>query len=256
MFNWSIYRITNPEGYVYIGRTNNLGRRKSYYKSIYNKKYAGKSLINNSLNKYGFESHVFEVIDEIFGTNKDIGSKEMFWIRTYMSNRNKWRDMNGLNLTDGGSGGMAGYKAPQEYKDRLKGRVSNMKGKKHSPETIALLKIKLKGKRGNRLGQKHTGTIEERKEKWGKMNIGNQYTKGYKKTAEQINNHRMSIMGKENKKLWIPIIQYDLNNNIINEFSSIKEAIKSTGLNKSTVHRNLNGTIKEPTKWRFKYKLI
>jgi hypothetical protein len=73
------------------------------------------------------------------GTISEGLSKEIFWIKSYMSNCVKYPEMRGLNLTDGGQGTI-GYKATDELRKRLsdyhKANPSRgMKGKKISEET-------------------------------------------------------------------------------------------------------------------------
>lgn len=57
-----VYMITNPVGQIYIGSTSNLRRRIIEYRCIGS--CIGQSKISESLIKYGFESHVFECIEE------------------------------------------------------------------------------------------------------------------------------------------------------------------------------------------------
>lgn len=138
---WTIYKIISPSNKIYIGVTSNYRKRYNYYK---NNNSEGQKKLSASFNKHGFENHTFEIIDTITGTLSQALSKEMFWIRTYMSNCVKYPEMKGLNLTDGGQGTI-GYKATDELRKRLsdyhKANPSKgMLGKKHSPESIAKVK--------------------------------------------------------------------------------------------------------------------
>jgi hypothetical protein len=56
-----IYKITSPTDKVYIGKTTNLKLRVNYYRRLKCKK---QPLLFNSLSKYGFDNHKFEVIYE------------------------------------------------------------------------------------------------------------------------------------------------------------------------------------------------
>lgn len=56
----TIYKITNPEGKVYIGQTNNLDRRLSQYKYA---KCHSQPKLRDSLNKYGFDKHIVVIAD-------------------------------------------------------------------------------------------------------------------------------------------------------------------------------------------------
>jgi group I intron endonuclease len=56
-----IYKITNPKGKLYIGQSINIKRREKEYKNLFCKQ---QPKIYNSLKKYGWENHIFEVIEE------------------------------------------------------------------------------------------------------------------------------------------------------------------------------------------------
>lgn len=138
--NWTIYRIVNPDGQYYIGKTMNINSRLYSHKNL--KRQSNKHL-KESIIKHGWGSHVVEVLEEFSGVEPDSNSKEMFWIRSYMSNRNKWPDGRGMNLTDGGKN-IIGYKHDETTKrkigasnslkvrtDEVKARISNsLKGVK------------------------------------------------------------------------------------------------------------------------------
>lgn len=54
-----VYRITSPSGKIYIGSTNSLSKRYSYYNSGASKNQVK---IHRSILKYGWENHVFDII--------------------------------------------------------------------------------------------------------------------------------------------------------------------------------------------------
>jgi group I intron endonuclease len=56
-----IYKITSPTGRIYIGSSNNIENRKCKYKSL---KCSSQTRLYNSLKKYGFENHLFEILEE------------------------------------------------------------------------------------------------------------------------------------------------------------------------------------------------
>lgn len=55
-----IYKITNPQGKIYIGQSININRRWYAYQNLERKSMGLK--LYNSLNKYGPENHIFEII--------------------------------------------------------------------------------------------------------------------------------------------------------------------------------------------------
>jgi len=56
-----IYKITSPSGKIYIGQTMDVGKRKKSYEKL---KCKGQPKLYNSLVKYGFSEHIFEIIEE------------------------------------------------------------------------------------------------------------------------------------------------------------------------------------------------
>lgn len=270
--NWSIYRITSPSNRVYIGITCNFNQRFSVYKSNVASK---QTLIYNSIKKYGFESHQVEVIDSFRGNLSYAQGKEMFWVRSYMSNKNRYPEQNGLNLTDGGDG-TRGYKQSQE---KIEKQRQKMLGRKQDPEVVRKRAEKQRGRKMNfthmteefkkKLSEanklyRHT---EEAKKKIGEASKGNKHRLGSKMTPEQIE-HRSSLLrgqkkSPENLKKHIemvirifakPIFQYDLNGNFIKEYPMITTAAKEIGIPKLGIHRNLSGQCKQSRGFIFKYK--
>ena len=69
-----IYKITNPEGRIYIGCSKNIVKRKYYYK---NNKLTHQSLIRESIIKFGWGNHIFEIIEECSVENLD--NREIYW---------------------------------------------------------------------------------------------------------------------------------------------------------------------------------
>jgi group I intron endonuclease len=54
-----VYKITNPLGRIYVGSSINIERRFRQYKYL---RSGEQRKINNSISKYGYENHVFEVL--------------------------------------------------------------------------------------------------------------------------------------------------------------------------------------------------
>ena len=61
-----------------------------------------------------------------------------------------------------------------------------------------------------------------------------------------------TLKGNQNRTL-IPIIQYDLNMNLINQFPSVKEAVKVTGIKQSAISNCLTGRSKTAGKFIWQY---
>ena len=56
-----IYKITSPSNKIYVGKSIDLDERKKNYKYEGRRKKQHK--LNNSINKYGWENHLFEIIE-------------------------------------------------------------------------------------------------------------------------------------------------------------------------------------------------
>jgi hypothetical protein len=69
-----IYKITSPSEKVYIGQAVNIEKRKKNYSKLRCKK---QPRLYNSLLKYGFSEHIFEVIEEC--SIEDLNTRERHW---------------------------------------------------------------------------------------------------------------------------------------------------------------------------------
>ena len=134
-----IYKITNPNGKIYIGQSININERKKQYSKGYCKTQIK---IHRSILKYGWEKHLFEVVEEC--EIQELNDKERYYQELYFT-----IGKNGLNLklvhTKSRSGvfskeicekisiGNKGKIRTQEQ--RLNASIKNL-GNKHSSETI------------------------------------------------------------------------------------------------------------------------
>lgn len=132
--DWNIYKIVSPSGKIYIGLTCNIKNRFYRYKKAND---SSQTLLFNSLRKYGFDNHIVSIIDSFTSDISYAKGKEIFWIRTYMTNFSKWGLSHGLNLTDGGEG-CFGLVHSEERKKKtsefMKGKPSPFKGRKWTEE--------------------------------------------------------------------------------------------------------------------------
>ena len=125
--NGVIYKITSPSGKVYIGQSKNFVSRFSNYKNL---KCKDQFAIYNSLLKYGWDKHSFEVIYEC--PSELLNYAEDVFIRKYNSLSN------GLNCKSGGD--------VIVYSEETKKRMSLLKtGKKMPQEWVEIMKQRMKG---------------------------------------------------------------------------------------------------------------
>lgn len=201
-----IYKITSPSGKIYIGQSVDIALR--YHK--YNRRNcAGQPKLFASIKKYGFESHVFEIL-QLCGID-ELNQLEKQYIDLYKTFESEC----GLNLREGGGAGR---------------RLSE-----HSKMQIIL---KLKGKKGNRKGSKHS--IESRK----KISLSNRYkipwNKGIKNCFSEDTRDKMSMSLKNNNNaIKTPVYQYLPNYELIQKYMSITEASRKTGISRTGIINNI-----------------
>lgn len=130
-----IYLITNKKtGQKYVGGSIDIENRMYFHEHSPN----NGSYIDDAIQKYGFDSFDWQVIEKLPADWKIIGKREKYWIKFYNTFKNKKH----YNLDEGGVG-RSGYTHTQQTKDKMskskKGKYSGknnpMYGKKHTPET-------------------------------------------------------------------------------------------------------------------------
>ena len=237
-----IYKIKNLiTNKCYIGETkksNPLLRWNEHKSKI--QKNIGCPALQDAVKKYGIENFTFTVLIICF--DEDRYKYEMDYIKKYNT-----MAPNGYNLTPGGGGG-------------------GFYGKKHSQETINKISQLMKNRYlenpdlknevsiRNKIIMNNEGVKEKIKngmknsEKWKNAMKGNRGNNQKKQTEEKktkikemvttyfnnnenITKHRniMSIV------LGTKVIQYSINNEIINKYESINQASRQTGIPKSTI---------------------
>lgn len=288
--NWIIYKITNPKGRIYIGKTNNFRKRMGDYKNI---NCGNQKLLVKSLIKYGFDSHKVEVLEDFSGTNSYCNGKEIFWIKTNMSNIYVYPERNGLNLTNGGCGRL-GCKHSEETKEKLSKYVKanpvpykpriitkeerdrriatlkctwDLKGRKRDIPKIKKQRVYLKGVRNSPATEFKKGCIP-----WsaGTKGVIKAWNKGLKSqlTEEERKNKYGKNRGKKfpNKKPSSKesiarmaetkrkkIVIQNLISGEIKTYNSIKDAVMVDKYSSNTIWGQLKGKIKTPKKYIIKY---
>jgi group I intron endonuclease len=210
-----IYKITSPSKKVYIGQSVNIERRfLDYRKSL--KKQQIK--LFNSIKKYGYENHTFEVVEEC--EIKDLNDRERYWQDFY-----NVISANGLNCrltkTNDKSGNLS-----KETIEKLKNKdFSYLKGNSFRKDILHTEEIKQQIKNTLIENSKKDNYVNGMTGKFGVLNpfYGKKHSK---KTLE-----KMRI--KPNSKTIL-----NIENGIF--YNSIKEASNIYGINYSTLKDNLN----------------
>ena len=208
-----IYKITNPSGRIYIGQSTNIGLRFNHYKLMH---CENQKILYKSLNKYGYDRHIFEVIE--LCDIKNLNDRERYWqdfynvlngglnckltqstdkmgkhseetkLKMSKSHYGKLKsDSHKENLRKAKTGCKNpnfGIKKSAETIDKI--RNSNL-GQKRSLETCMNIS---KSKKGNKLSEEH-------KIKIGIKSKGNKYRLGHKMTEDQKKNMSIKMTGKK-----------------------------------------------------------
>lgn len=294
-----IYKIASPSKKVYIGKSKDIEKRFKGYKNISYCKQQRK--LYNSLIKYGWEQHIFEIIEEC--SLEQLNEREIYWGgRFEVLDKEK-----GLNLRElGRCGGISeetklkiglankgntnrkGQKISEEHRHIIS--ITN-KGRKFDKETVLKRNQKLTGiKRSKesiekgaakRKGQKRNQTVKDNfsKQRKGILNVGSKHTQLTKDKISKANKNKPrseetkrkisqtklnnpQIMTEERKQkhrdgssLKKPIIQFSLDGKQLNEFNSINEAFRQTGVGKDCISACVRGKQITSGGFKWKYKL-
>lgn len=242
---WYIYvHKSKTTGKCYVGQTcrkleTRWGMNGCHYTKTNNLKFY------NAIQKYGwrdFEHYIITTCSSL----KEAYKLEQYYIEQLDSFKN------GYNSTLGGSGSL-GRKMSEATKQKLaianKGKESWIKyipkermpmyGKHHSEETK------------RKIGNANRGRIIS-KESREKMRLAKLGKRGARRTKETKEKLRLKKIGKQNPMYGthtnnrpeskIPVIQYDLNGNVVNEFESLQEAFRSTHIRHIGESMKRNGT--------------
>jgi group I intron endonuclease len=140
---YCVYKHTCPNGKAYIGITcTGVSRR---WRND-GKGYSRDSCFYNAIRKYGWDNIKHEVLYDGL-SEQDAKQKEMELI-AYCNTNNR---EHGYNLTAGGEG-VTGYRHTDEYKEKLRERLTGngfWVGRKHTEETRKRMSAAQKGNKNN-----------------------------------------------------------------------------------------------------------
>lgn len=161
-----IYKITSPNNKIYIGCTINFKRRLSEYRRL---SMVAQTKLYNSLVKYGFNNHIFEIVEEC--SEDTLHEREIHWIKYFNCIEE------GLNIRLGNRTGALMESTKQKISEALKGRKNtwfdpNPKGHKYTEEQ----KEKMRKPRVNKWEREKlvsSNTVEE---------IRNKFNSGHKRS--------------------------------------------------------------------------
>ena len=163
----------------YIGQTIlSLERRKTYHKGYV--RNGAQTYFHRAIRKYGFDGFDWSILTKENNEGK-LNKAEKYWIETLETMNPEY----GYNLCSGGKRrGMFSEEVSKQINEKMKGEGNPFLGRKHTKESIELIKIALRGK-------KYGPMSEEHKEK---IRLAN---KGKKRTKETL--RKMSAANKGKK---------------------------------------------------------
>lgn len=215
-----IYKITSPYGGIYIGQSWKINKRWQQHK-----KYNTSQKLYESMEKYGPQQHVFEVVHELPSdvSQESLNEYEIFYWQKYSD-----LGLEMLNLKLPGSRG----KHSEESKRKMSLRK---KGKPVSEITLARLKVSF-------LGRKHSDETKS------KMRASSRRTKHTEETKRIISVAKLGVPSKRRKI----IIQYNLDHTPLKEYESITEATRISGV--KSINDCLSGRQKKAGGYIWGYK--
>jgi group I intron endonuclease len=251
-----IYKIINPKNKIYIGQSIDIDRRFNEYKKKIRCKNQKK--LYNSLINYGVDNHTFIVIEEC--DVQLLNERERYWQDYY----NVLTE--GLNLLLTSTEDKVS-ETSEETKNKISEglkRYFNSISIQNKKEIYGKSSLQRKGKPGNRknsiltdehrkkISESNKGHIvsDETKEKLRKLNLGRNVTWGDKISKVLKGVPNLKNKGKGNK----PILQFDKENVLINEWCSITEASNTLGFSFNSISNNLIGYSKTSNGFVWKYK--
>jgi len=222
-----VYKITNPNGRIYVGSTIDIKRRKYQYKKNY---FKAQIKIHRSIEKYGWEKHQFDIIWE--GNHKEMLKNEA--IMGYKLNVLADFNLN-LRLPKLDS-------EPYCFSKEARLKMSNSaKGKIISKET----RMKISNFHSGKITSSITRQKMSNSQTGKKMSFISKQKMSEAKKGKPISiETKMKISNFHSKS----ILQFDLQNNLIKEWKSAAEAakvlflhashIRNCCLNKRKTHAN------------------
>jgi group I intron endonuclease len=229
-----IYKITSPTERVYIGKTTRLKDRISYYR---NNNKGGQKILDSSIEKYGWDQHIFEVIDE--APVEQLSELEIKYIKYF--NTFHYDNPNGMNLTRGGEGTL---------------------GRKHSEETISKMIVKRTGTKRSEATKELMSSLKKGK---APSCASNPKTEYFLQKARESNLGRIpsadEILKRKQARLdrlisqHESILQIDIDGNVIKEWQMLpKDIAKHFNAYDTNIVKCLNGKQEKGLGYIWKYK--
>lgn len=236
-----IYKITNPNGKIYIGQSINIEKRIYKYKTLNCK---NQFKLYNSINKYTWKIHKFEIIEEC--SISQLNELES-WYKLCCVINYGWSNCLFCNIIDNEfrikseetKFKMSKFAKNRKWSEKTKNKISNSnKGRKLSEETKDKIRF-------NKLNSENKGMLGKHHSDESKLKISQNEERKIK-----LRNNRIKCIEVISK----PILQYDLDGNFIKEWNSTKEAYSI--IEKGDITACLVGRTNKAGGYKWKYKEV
>lgn len=235
-FMYIIYRHTSPSGKSYIGLTSRKPEERWKNGAGYRPSHHGK--FYKAIKKYGWNNFEHIIIEENILTLKEAKQREIYWISYFNSYQH------GYNSTPGGDGG---HRWTIKQKERLRKRCL---GKKVSEETKKKLSEALKKRWAN--------VTKKDKEKPVEKTVRTSWNKGKHHSDETKEKIKQKNLNREYKDEWSdklrkPILQCNLDGEVIARFKGMGVAERATGIPERNISNVCRGKRKTAGGYIWKY---
>lgn len=225
-----IYAIENLVNHkVYIGQSVRVSQRWSWHMEKLNKNKHSNEHLQKAWNKYGCDKFAFILLEEC--EPDKLNEREQFWSYAFS-------------------------KITKLYNIRATGEQTPMT-KEHRERIGNALRGKYTGAKASMFGKKHT---EEWHKEMSERHKGeNAYWYGKHRSPETKEKLRQANLGKRQSdetrlKHSKPVLQFDLEGNLIREWISGTEAERVLGCHSSAVSQSCRKGFMVMKKYRFKFK--
>lgn len=217
IMNWIVYLLISPSKKVYVGITS----KEPHRRWSYGNNYSIKSIIRKAIDKYGWDNFKHIVFCKTTESKAKLLEKTLIG---YYKRHNR-----SYNITDGGDG-ILGYRFSDEQKAKMSIIQKNKAPFKWSEEA----KNRNRGKRRDMSGLNNPNYGNHKIAGKNNFMYGKTHTEEAKRKISIANTGRTHKMSEYQKELLIkrsskPVIQLDIENNIIAKFNSAAEAARFYG---------------------------